>query len=185
MTCLAVIFLFSCNPANQVLRNQAQFEKVGQKWMEKNPCVNDSIAIYIPGKKDSIYIEIPSGISGDEHLSVVDLLDSVRRAADYIDATCQPRIEAAYRKGYQTAIGRVKTIKIAVPIRDTVKVIVKDRQFAKVIESNLKAAQDILKDKDGEVQKMKGKRDSWFWAFLLTLLLLICSSYIQLNKIWR
>jgi len=175
----------SCNPAKQVLRNQSQFERVGQKWLEKNPCVNDSVAIYIPGKRDSIYIEIPTGISGDEHLSVVDLLDSVRQAADYIDRTCQPRIAAAYRKGYQTAIGRVKTIKIAVPVHDTVRVVVRDKQFAAILEQNLKVARESINEQEKTALTARNQRNLWFLLFLIAMLLLIVVSYHKINKKWH
>lgn len=181
---LCLIFA-SCNPANRVLRNQAQFEKVGQKWLEKNPCVNDSIAIYIPGKRDSIYIEIPTGISGDEHLSVVDLLDSVRQAADYIDRTCQPRIAEAYRKGYQTAIGRVKTIKIAVPIHDTIRVVVRDKQFAAILEQNLKVARESIHEQEKTALKARNRGNFWFFMFLIALFLVIVLSYNKINKKWH
>jgi hypothetical protein len=175
----------SCNPAKQVLRNQSQFETVGQKWLEKNPCVNDSVAIYIPGKRDSKYIEIPSGISGDEHISVVDLLDSVRQAADYIDRTCQPRIAEAYRKGYQTAIGRVKTIKIAVPVHDTVRVVVRDRQFAAILEQNLKVARESINEQEKTALKARNQRNLWFFLFLIAILLLVVVSYHKINKKWH
>lgn len=168
---LCLIFA-SCNPANRVLRNQAQFEKVGQKWLEKNPCVNDSVAIYIPGKRDSVYIEIPSGISGDEHLSVIDLLDSVRQAADHIDRTCQPRIAEAYRKGYQTAIGRVKTIRVPVPVHDTIRVVVRDRQFGAILEQNLKVAKESLVEaKSGQI-KAQNQRNLWLILFVFAMLVL-------------
>lgn len=181
---LCLIFA-SCNPANRVLRNQAQFEKVGQKWLEKNPCVNDSIAIYIPGKRDSIYIEIPTGISGDEHLSVVDLLDSVRQAADYIDRTCQPRIAEAYRKGYQTAIGRVKKIRIPVPVHDTIRVVVRDKQFAAILEQNLKVARETINEQEKIALKARNRGNFWFFMFLIAFFLVIVLLYNKMNKKWH
>jgi len=168
---LCLIFA-SCNPANRVLRNQAQFEKVGQKWLEKNPCVNDSIAIYIPGKRDSVYIQIPAAISGDDHLSVIDLLDSVRQAANHIDRACQPRVAAAYRKGYQTAIGRVKTIRVPVQVHDTIRVVVRDRQFAAVLEQNLKQAKDTLVEAQRGQIKAQNQRNLWLILFLFAMLVL-------------
>lgn len=168
---LCLIFA-SCNPANRVLRNQAQFEKVGQKWLEKNPCVNDSVAIYIPGKRDSVYIQIPASISGDDHLSVIDLLDSVREAASHIDRACQPRVSAAYRKGYQTAIGRVKTIRVPVPVHDTIRVVVRDKQFAAVLEQNLKQAKDTLVEAQRGQIKAQAQRNLWLILFLFAMLIL-------------
>jgi hypothetical protein len=186
--CLAVfLFLFaaSCNPANKVMKNQEQFDKVGRKWLEANPCVTDSAVIYLPGKRDSIPFEVPVYIKDDDY-SVVALLDSIRRAADYIDNACAPRVLAAYKKGYERGRADVtkqlSQVKIPLPVIDTFRITMKDKQQLRLLQSDLEKARKIMADSNVAIEKYKGSKTKWFLLFLLAVILLIISIHYNIKN---
>jgi len=46
---LSSFILIGCNPVKRVLKNQEQFEKIGNVWALKNPCINDTVVNFIKG----------------------------------------------------------------------------------------------------------------------------------------
>jgi hypothetical protein len=179
-----ILFLISCNPAKRVINNYEQFEEVGKKWVEKNPCVNDSSVIYLPGRIDSILINVPIDIERPNNYSVRDILDSIRSAANNIDEIVKPRMEGAYKKGYSDAISKVKTIKIPVNIHDTIKIVVKDKQYNGLLQSELNSIRKQWIETNTKKDIYKKNSDKWFIMFLIALGLLIIVSYINVSKKW-
>lgn len=180
-----ILFFNSCNPAKRVINNYEQFEEVGKKWVEKNPCVNDSTVIFMPGRIDSILVNVPTDIEKPGNYSVRDVLDSIRSAANNLDNIIKPRLENAYKKGYTDAIIKVKTIKIPVNIHDTIKIVVKDKQYNGVLESELTSIRKQWIELNTRKEIYKKNSDKWFIMFLIALGLLIIVSYINISKRWR
>lgn len=182
---LFIVFAFgSCNPANKILNNQEQFDRIGKKWLETHPCVNDSSVIYIQGKSDSIYINVPSSIDTRGSISVIDYLDSIRSAANQINKICEPKIKDAYKNGYTAAINKVKTIKIPIYKTDTIKIVVKDKQYNQIVEQENKDLKQLYIQITDKNHKLENKNNKWFIYFLITLFLLAIVSYTKLNKTW-
>lgn len=186
--CLAVfliMFVASCNPANKVMKNQEQFDKVGRKWLESNPCITDSTIVYIPGKRDSIPFEVPVYIKDDDY-SVVALLDSIRRAADYIESTCAPKVLAAYKTGYQKGRADVtkqlSAVKIPLPVIDTLRITMKDKQQLRLLQSDLEKARQQIAILSVEGEKYRGGRTKWFLLFLIASALFTISAYFNIKN---
>ena len=182
---ILLIFIESCNPANRVMKHQDQFDRVGRKWLEANPCVTDSAVIYLPGKRDSIPFEVPVYIKEDDY-SVVALLDSIRRAADYIESTCAPRVLAAYKTGYQR--GRVDVtkqlsqVKIPLPVIDTFRITMKDKQQLRLLQSDLEKARQQIAILSVDGEKYRGSRTKWFSLFLIASALFTISAYFNIKN---
>lgn len=120
-----LIILFGCNPAKQVLKNKEQFEKIGKKWAEENPCVGDSTITYIPGQTDSIYYPVEI------------IRDSIHTEIDTITGDCSADIKKAYSKGYDKAISQFKQVKIPLPRVDTLKITVPDKRAENILREQV------------------------------------------------
>jgi len=159
--------IFSCNPEKQILKRNDSFNRVGRKWLETHPCVNDSNVVYLPGKIDSIPYQVPVFIKDTEGIkksidSIVALIDT--------DKNCQDEVLYAYNEGYDASSKmwskQLSKMKLATRV-DTVKISVKDKQEFKLLDQDIKAKDKLIGELKLSVEHTKRLKDKWFFLFIL------------------
>ena len=174
----------SCNIENRVMKNQEAFNNIGKKWLEKNPCANDSFYVYLPGKTDSIPLEIFIPVLDTEYL--IKILDSIQDKYNYDSASCNSAVKAAYIVGYNSAEtkwkNKLSATKIPTKRVDTIKVVVADKQKIGILEADVIAKNQKISDLNLELSELKWKSRQWFWLFVLSMLLFIFSLSLNFRK---
>jgi hypothetical protein len=166
------------------MKRQEAFNNIGRKWLELNPCNNDSSFIYLPGKADSVPVEVfITDIDSAYFNKVVDSFTSTLNGSYY---TCSLKVSTAFASGYKAAdLKWKKSIsKIKVPKRvvDTIKITVADLQKIKLLESDLSVKSQQLAECDLLAEQRKSKSTQWFWLFIVSCLLLLISVYLNISK---
>jgi hypothetical protein len=180
---LALIFIisiFSCNTEKRIEKRQKIFDNIGKKWLQLHPCSNDSSFIYIPGKRDSILIEVPIIVIDTNYAN--HIIDSLNKITEQKTNGCKLEIKQAYNLGYNQSDNnwkiKISKIKVPLPIIDTLKITLKDRQQLKILESDLmEANKELMNCKD-----QNNKSDKWFWLFIIACMFLITSIYFNIRK---
>ena len=190
LVALLAFLLFACNPARQiekaeqnVISHPQSLRKVGLVWLSFNPCANDSVVTYLPGRIDSILIDkivkVPV-MDTNNNSAIVDSLRDV-----YAD-DCNRAINAAFDLGMETAGKEFAKIKIPVKRPDTAKYMILDKQAWKLLDDSLQRAERRIA---GLEQKCVSQReitndykhssDRWLRYFLI-----ICIVCVSTNAIW-
>lgn len=166
------------------MKRQEAFNNIGRKWLEKNPCANDSFVVYLPGKTDSIPLEIFIPVLDTEYLNKI--LDSIQDKYKYDSQSCKSAVKSAYVSGYNTAETKWKnklaTIKIPNKKVDTIKIFVADKQKVALLESDIINKNQKIAELNLALSEKKSKSKQWFWLFIVSCLLLIFSLYTKLKK---
>lgn len=174
----------SCNIEKRVENHQKTFDNIGRKWLSLHPCANDSSIVYIPGKRDSIPIEIPIFVADLDYINTQ--IDSVKKIYDKkltnMSRNCDDEIRSAYFTGYKNAEtiyrDKISKIKVAVPVIDTIKITLKDKQQIQLLANDLKECEKSLNE-----QKLKSSaKDKWFWWFIIASILFLLSAFLNLRK---
>ena len=180
---------YSCNIQKRVEKQQKMFDNIGREWLKIHPCANDSFTIYVPGKRDSIPIAVPVIIIDSNYTkSQLDSLqDELRRRYSQTTADCKQEIKASYNLGYSNATEKWKNalaqIKVALPVVDTLKITLKDKQAIQLLENDLVAIKINNNKLNIDILVESRKRDKWFWWFIVTFIVLSGSMYINLKKL--
>lgn len=181
---LSIILLASCNPEKRIQKNLDRFNRVGKLWLKMNPCSNDSNTIYLPGKKDSIFFEVPIYIDDTSGQQI--FIDSVTNSISKKEKVCSLKIAEAYKLGYQKGksdlMGKLSKIKVPLPVIDTLKITLKDRLELKIIKADLDTARIQLASSQAELEKHKGKSTKWLLLFIIACLLLAVSIYFNIKR---
>ena len=179
---------YSCNIQKRVEKQQKVFDNIGRKWLKLHPCANDSFTIYVPGKRDSIPIEVPVIIIDTVYTK--KQLDSLRIAMQKIyfapTENCIEEMDKAYRLGYNFAEekwkGKFGQIKIPVSVVDTIKITLKDKQAIQLLQDDLAASESEVNRLTIEGLNCENKKDKWFLWFIITFILLSLSIYFNFKK---
>lgn len=178
----------SCNLEKRVEKQQKAFDNIGRSWLKLHPCANDSFTIYIPGRRDSIPIEIPVIILDTTYTKkqLDSLQKSLRERFFSPSLDCSTEIKEAYNLGYNSAaqkyIHAAAQIKIPLPVIDTLKITLKDKQAIKILEDQLAVTQSDISSLTLEKERAMFKKDKWFLLFLLICILLIFGIYVNIKK---
>jgi len=180
---------YSCNIQKRVEKQQKIFDNIGRKWLKSHPCANDSFTIYVPGKRDSIPIEIPIIIIDSNYTK--KQLDSLRIEMQKIYSTpteiCTEEMARAYKLGYNTAEKKWKDklgqIKVAVPVVDTLKITLKDKQAIQLLQDDLATSKENINRLTIDGMNCASKKDKWWLWFVITFILLSGSLYFNLKKL--
>lgn len=182
---LGVTLLFvstSCNIERKIEKNQEAFDKIGRKWLDLHPCSNDSTFVYVPGKKDSIPFLVP--VLTKDTAEIKRQIDSIYKANQKDDIQT---IKSAYNSGYDKAEkiwkNKLAQIKIPLPVVDTLRITLKDRQQITLLKSDLESLKLKLSDCQLTGEKVKGKSDKWFLLFIIACCFLIASIYFNIRKL--
>jgi len=187
---LSILFISnSCNIEKRVEKQQEAFDNIGKKWLGLHPCANDSSYIYLPGKRDSIPFLIPVLVK--DTMEIKKQIDSLNIYLDrkYNDQKidCKNQVRESYNAGYQKAElvwkDKLSKIKIPLPVIDTLKITLKDKQAIKLLVSDLTDTQKKLTDTQINLEKFKGKKDKWFLLFILACALLLTSIFFNIKKL--
>ena len=178
----------SCNIERRVRKQQEAFDKIGRMWLETHPCANDSTIIYVPGKKDSIPVVIPTIIR--DTTGFKKYIDSIgivlRQKYNEQEKNCDKQIKDAYNLGYEKAEGiwkkKVSEIKVPLPIVDTFKISIKDKQQIKLLEADIVKLKDKLSQAQLSAAEKKGGLDKWFLLFIIACMLLVLSVYYNIKS---
>jgi len=159
--------IFSCNPEKQILKRNDSFNRVGRKWLETHPCVNDSNVVYLPGKIDSIPYQVPVFIKDTEAIN--RSIDSIKKTISP-DKDCGDEILSSYNEGYDASskmwrnqLAKMKTITRV----DTIKISVKDKQQFLLLDQDIKEKDKQIGELKLNVEHTKRLRDKWFFLFIL------------------
>lgn len=195
MRVLSVIFLLStlslstsCNIEKRIEKQQERFDRIGRRWLEKNPCANDSTIIYVPGKRDSIPIVIPTIIR--DTVGLKQYIDSIgaqlRKKYNEQEKDCNKQIKDAYNIGYENAEvvwkDKVSKIKVPLPVIDTIKITLKDKQYINLLQADITKLKAQLSEAQLKGAEKKGKLDKWFLLFVIACMLLSASLYFNIKK---
>jgi hypothetical protein len=180
---------YSCNVQRRVEKQQKIFDNIGRMWLKLHPCANDSFTIYVPGKRDSIPIEIPVIILDSNYTQ--KQLDSLRREMQkiYTQPTeyCTEEMSRAYNLGYNAATQKWKNklgqIKIPVPIIDTLKITLKDKQAIQLLQDDLSTSRNEVNKLNVDLLNCASKKDKWFFWFVITFIIFTISAYFNLKKL--
>ena len=182
-----IILFISCNIEKRVDKNQKVFDNIGRKWLKLNPCANDSFTIYVPGKRDSIPFYIP--VLFKDTIEIKKQIDSLNVYLEkkYNDqkSDCKNQVRESYNAGYQKAESvwkdKLSKIKIPLPVIDTIKITLKDKQQIKLLTDDLNESQKELNDIKIKLEKYQGKKDKWFLMFMIACSLLLTSIYFNIK----
>jgi hypothetical protein len=174
----------SCDIEKRVMKRQEAFNNIGREWLKLNPCNNDSSFIYLPGKVDSVPVEVfITDIDSTYFNKVVDSFTSTLNGSYY---TCSTKVISSFADGYKAAETKWKRSisKVKVPKRvvDTIKITVADLQKIKLLESDLAVKTQRLSESNLLAEKTKSKSAQWFWLFIVSCLLLLISVYLNISK---
>lgn len=179
---------YSCNIQKRVEKQQQLFDNVGREWLKLHPCANDSFTIYVPGKRDSIPIEIPVMIldSGYAKKQLDSLQKEIYKIYSKTPDNCSTEIKKAYDIGYNTAAQKWKEkigqIKVPIPVVDTLKITLKDKQAIQLLQKDLADKQQQINSMTADQLKQINSRDKWFLWFVVTFVLLTGSVYLNFKK---
>jgi hypothetical protein len=172
------LFLSSCNIEKRVLKNEERFNNIGRKWLEKNPCINDSTVTYLPGEITILPV--------DEF--VIDTI-STQRAIDSISHLykgCADQVSIAYKDGYNKAISeckvKLRAISIIKRTPDTIKIVVKDKQEVKLLTQDVIDLKKQLSDAKLQSSVNSNATTKWLLLFILACILLGFSLYLNVKK---
>jgi len=189
---LSAIALFliisSCSTEKRTLRKLEKFNKIGRAWLELNPCANDSNVVYVEGKKDSIYLEIPTYVKDTTGLS--HFLDSLNKALqikfDEQRKNCSNQVNEAYKLGYKKSSTdaqlKYSSIKIPLPSVDTIKISIKDKQQIELLKADLLNATAQLNQCQLDSSDKKGSSTKWFLLFIIASCLFLISLFFNFKK---
>jgi hypothetical protein len=181
-------FFCSCNIEKRIERQQEKFDNIGRKWLKLHPCDKDSFVVYIPGKRDSVLIKVPVIIADTNYTK--KQLDSLQQELrkKYLKATenCTDEISQAYTLGYNNATkiwkDKVGQIKVPIPIVDTLRITLKDKQAIQLLQDDLATSRKKVQDLTVENLTNIGKKDKWFLWFVITAILLLGSIILKFKK---
>lgn len=189
MFAITIFYFFcSCDIEKRIERQQEKFDNIGRKWLKLHPCDKDSFTIYIPGKRDSVPIEIPLIIVDTNYTrkQLDSLQEELRKKYLHITENCTEEINQAYKLGYDNATkiwkNKVSQIKVAVPVVDTLRITLKDKQAIQLLQDDLAISKKQVQDLMVENLTNMSKKDKWFLWFLITALLLLGSIYHNFKK---
>lgn len=172
------LFLYSCNVEKRVMKNEERFNNIGRKWLEKNPCVNDSIVTYIPGEITILPVQE----------IIVDTI-ATQKAIDSISNLykgCADQVSIAYKEGYNKAISECKIKLRALSITkrnpDTIKIVVKDKQEVKLLTQDVINLRNKLSESEITSIENKGVSTKWKLLFIIACLFLGISGYFNIKK---
>lgn len=179
-----LVVLFSCNIEKRIAKQQKTFDNIGRAWLKLHPCANDSTYIYLPGKVDSVPIEVPILVIDSAYTE--KQIDSLQKYyASKKD--CSQEIKSAYNLGYSESTKKWKSatsqIKVPLPVIDTVKISIKDKQQIKLLQDDLADCNTLTQQLQLDNAKEKGKSDKWFLWFVIASILLGISSYFNVKKL--
>lgn len=177
----------SCNIEKRIEKRQETFDRIGRLWLQSHPCANDSTFIYIPGKRDSIPIEIPIIINDTTGFKYY--IDSIgvelRKKYNEQQKDCNNQVKDAYNLGYGKAETiwkeKVSKIKVPLPIIDTIKITLKDKQYINLLQGDIEKLKAQLSQAQITGAEKKGKLDKWFLLFIIACMLLLTSIYFNLK----
>lgn len=181
---IAVILFASCNPEKRIQKNLDRFDRLGKKWLSLHPCANDSNTIYIPGKRDSVFFEVPVYINDTTGLQ--KFVDSFYSELDKQDTACNLKTLQAYKSGYKKGrndlANKLALVKVPVPVIDTLKITLKDKLELKIIKADLDTARIQLANLNLQLEKQRSKTSKWFFFFVIASLLLLISIYLNIKR---
>lgn len=181
---IAIILFASCNPEKRIQKNLDRFDRIGKKWLSLHPCSNDSNTIYLPGKRDSVFFEVPIYVNDTAGLQ--KFVDSFSAELDKKDTACNLKALQAYKAGYKKGrndlANKMASVKVPLPIIDTLKITLKDKLELKILKNDLDTARIQLADLKTELEKRKGSSTRWLLLFIIACLLLLFSMYINIAK---
>lgn len=171
LTILSAALLAACNPVKQVLKNQDQFEKIGNLWAEKNPCANDSTIIYTLGETDTIWPGV-----------LPPIYDTIFLNGGDANEPCANLVKKAFKTGYEKAKTQFLKQPVIFKTVDTIKVYVRDTRTDNAVTFNNVELQQQLADCQVLRSKDLGRLWlAWGVAGIAILLLLLCV-YLLLKK---
>lgn len=172
------LFLNSCNVEKRVLKNEEKFNNIGRKWLEKNPCINDSTITYLPGE---ITI-LPVDEFVIDSVATERIIDSIYKS----NKGCTNQVSIAYKDGYNKAVSecnnKLRHLSIAKRTPDTIKIVVKDKQEVKLLTQDVSDLRKQLSDAKLEAAVNYGKSTKWQLFFVLACLLLAFSWYLNIKN---
>jgi hypothetical protein len=180
---------YSCNIQKRVEKQQKVFDNIGRQWLKLHPCANDSSTIYVPGKRDSIPIEIPVIIFDSGYTK--KQLDSLRQEMQKVYGSqlnnCSQEMSSAYNLGYNVAAKKweieLGQIKIPVPVVDTLKITLKDKQAIQLLQNDLTASRNEVTKLSIDALDCANKKNKWFLWFIIALIMLAISMYFNFKKL--
>jgi hypothetical protein len=99
---------------------------------------------------------------------------------------CTEEIKRAYNLGYNTASNnwkdKVSKIKVPVPVIDTLRITLKDKQAIQLLQDDLADSKKQVQDLTIENLTNIGKKDKWFLWFVITAILLLGSIILNFKK---
>jgi len=181
---IAIVLFVSCNPEKRIQKNLDRFDRIGKKWLSLHPCANDSNTIYIPGKRDSVFFEVPVYVNDTTGLQ--KFVDSFYNELDKLDTACNQKCLQAYKSGYKKGrndlANKLASIKVPVPVIDTLKITLKDKLELKILKADLDTARIQLGNLKTELEKRKGYSTKWLLLFIIACLLLLASIYFNIKR---
>jgi len=180
---LIVLVVSACSPAKKVqkaeqlvITNPQSFEKLGLKWSELNPCVNDTVISLVEAAIDSITFA--------EYLKYLDKKNEPTKA-DSIPLM----LRQAYYFGFDEAKRQLGSVKIPkTEKKTTIQTVLDTRGLNKLKDSvnKLNAEKGAYLGQIGqlniELSKADKKTTKWVFLFIGALVLFIGSLYVNIRK---
>jgi hypothetical protein len=181
---LTSIAFLSCNIEERVMKRQDAFNNIGRKWLELNPCVNDSSVVYLPGRVDSVLVEVEVPVMDTP--MVEKIIDSIKESFKLARLDDAMKVRISYSKGYNDAdqkwISKLSNTKVPRKNADTIKIFVADKQKISLLEKDIDQLVSNLANTSIELQKKIGKSKQWFWLFVVACILLSLAVYFNIKK---
>ena len=202
-----------CSPARQlekakqrVLLNPSAFDEVGRKYVDLNPCTNDSTSEFKAGGIDSATIqEYYDWVNGKFY--TVDTSWAYRlNNTDDVKGVTTPYIGPAIQFGVPKedvkkafAVGYKQGVKDFIAkhpprLPDTLKTSVKDKQLIKLLEADIARVlqenahlKGVIKVKDETIETLHKKVTGWIWWLVLVCSLgvagIVAAVFIRAKKL--
>lgn len=164
------ILLYSCHPPGELSRKDTKaldrvkssrkmIDSMRPLVMELYPCVADTFATVLPGGIDSI----PYPVTIFDSTGFAVALEEMR------NEECRAQVQAAYKNGYNYAVGMIKGKKIAVKRPDTLRITTMDHTENDALKKQIIYMGATL----DQNHKTIAARTKWMWILGGLLLLAI------------
>lgn len=177
---ISLLFFFAgCNPAKKVMQNQKQFEKIGEAWAQKNPCVNDTTIVFRPGRVDTLTLTAPAF---DVNRAADSIAQALANKYNQKLEECNRQVNEAYNAGYMKSSAYWSKIKIPIPAPDTVNNYIRDMRAERILANQIGELQNDVLERSEEAQFYKGQRNRAYGVILLFLMSGITIGYFKWIK---
>ena len=127
---ISLLLSFGCNPAKQVMKNQAAYDKLINDYLVNHPQRIDTLTELIPGGVDSVFYPVLRVDS----VRMNEIKDSLQIVLSDSENDCARAISEAFETGYQQAAYTYKSQKFEKPRPDTIRTKYKDVDYENALK---------------------------------------------------